>query len=128
MAQISNLIRDSKLDTYFLPDSDSTVHTYCESDPTCQRRVIRRSGYWQRQRKIGGDGYGTIWLEKCSSGGQLDGPIRNGSLRAVKQMTVDQQHGPIDYHRELEAIAKFSHKGVFLFENTIYSIDFDLFG
>lgn len=29
-------------------------------------------------------------------------------------MTVDQQYGPIDYYRELEAIAKFSHKRFYL--------------
>lgn len=112
MTQISDLILDSQLDTYFLPDS--TVNTHCESNPTGQRRVINRSEHWQRQRKIGGGGFGTIWLEKCSSGGQPDGLIRNGSLQAVKQMAVDQQYGPIDYHRELEAIAKFSHKRVCL--------------
>ncbi|KAJ5370386.1 Tetratricopeptide-like helical [Penicillium cataractarum] len=106
MAQISDLIRDSRLDTYFLPDHRvETVHAYRESDPTGQRRVVNRSEHWKREKKIGGGGYGDVWLEKCTSGGQP-----NCTFRAVKQMTVDLKYGAIDYNRELEAIAKFSHK------------------
>jgi hypothetical protein len=113
MAQISDLIRDSRLDTYFLPDCTvETVHTYRESDTTGQRRVVNRSEHWQRQIRIGGGGFGNVWLEKCIRGGHLDGPIRDGTLRAVKQMTVDSRYGSIDYNRELEAMAKFSHKRV----------------
>jgi hypothetical protein len=65
-------------------------------------------------KKIGSGGFGDIWLERCTSGGQPD-----DNLRAVKQMTVDRKYGSIDYNRELEAIAKFSHKRVRLMNISI---------
>ena len=108
MARLPDLIRDSKLETHFLPgDLVETVHTYHEPDPT-SRRQISRSEHWQRQRKIGGGGFGNVWLEKCTKGGNHDNEVR-----AIKQIDITGQHsGGIDYNRELEAIAKFSHRKV----------------
>lgn len=112
MARVSDLIRDSRLETFFLPDcSVETVHTYRESDISSRRRVVARSEHWKRLSKIGGGAYGSVWLEKCIK----DSHQRNlQSLRAVKQIDVDTRSGPIDYNRELEAIAKFSHARVCL--------------
>ncbi|KAJ5371186.1 uncharacterized protein N7496_007278 [Penicillium cataractarum] len=107
MARVSDLIRDSKLETSFHPDcSVETVHTYQESDLTSRRRVVARSEHWKRLSKIGGGAYGSVWLEKCIR----DSHQRSvQALRAVKQIDLDTRYGPIDYNRELEAIAKFSH-------------------
>ena len=112
MARLPDLIRDSKLETYFPPGNGiETVHTYHESDPTSQRRLVSRSEHWQRQRKIGGGGFGSVWLEKCTKGGKN----RNIEVRAIKQIEISQHHSArIDYNRELEAIAKFSHWKVWL--------------
>ncbi|KAN0067515.1 WD40-repeat-containing domain protein [Elaphomyces granulatus] len=104
MARLPDLVRDSKLETHFLPVE--TIHTYHESDPTSQRRLISRSEHWQRQRKIGGGSSASVWLEKCTKGGH-----RDVEVRAIKQIEIHQHSGRIlvDYSRELEAIAKFSH-------------------
>ncbi|KAJ5906473.1 Tetratricopeptide-like helical [Penicillium subrubescens] len=105
MARISDLILDSKLETHFLPDC--TVHTFQESDPNSRQRLVIRSEHWRRQRKIGGGGFGTVWLETCTQGSR--GTTQNAPVRAVKQIDLDPRLGKLDYNRELEAIAKFSH-------------------
>ncbi|KAH8693006.1 kinase-like domain-containing protein [Talaromyces proteolyticus] len=104
MARLSDLIRDSKLETHFEPHSSvETVHTYNTPDPTSRRRLVRRSEHWKRQNKIGGGSYGSVWLEKCTKG------YRDVQVRAIKQLEKHEQFAHIDYTRELEAIAKFSH-------------------
>ena len=111
MARVSDLIRDSKLETHFLPGE--TVHTFQESDPISGRRLVTRSEHWRRQRRIGGGGFGSVWLEERTKGGRLRQDA--GAVRAVKQIDMDTRLGSIDYKlydRELEAIAKFSHSRV----------------
>ncbi|KAN0083476.1 Protein kinase-like domain containing protein [Elaphomyces granulatus] len=109
MARLPDLVQDSKLETHFLPSSDSsveTVHTYHEPDPTSQRRLVSRSEHWQRQWKIGGGSSASVWLEKCTKGGHGDVEVR-----AIKQIEIHRHSGRIlDFGRELEAIAKFSHR------------------
>lgn len=73
---------------------------------------MTRSEHWRLQERIGGGGFGTIWLEKCIKGGRPSVLGQDGSVRAVKQIDLDTRLGPVDYHRELEAIAKFSHPHV----------------
>ncbi|KAF9884426.1 hypothetical protein FE257_001757 [Aspergillus nanangensis] len=101
MAGIPDLVRDSKLETRFL--HTETVHIYDEPDPASRRRLVSRSEHWTKQKKIGGGGFGSIWLEKCIKGG------RDIEVRAVKQLEKDRRVGHLDYNRELETIAKFSH-------------------
>jgi len=109
MARLPDLVRDSKLETRFLPDfSVETVHIYHwhEAEPA-QRRPVSLSEHWKRQQKIGGGGYSTVWLESCPK------VSRYGvQLRAVKQIETGGRFARIDFNRELEAIAKFSHPRV----------------
>lgn len=107
MARISDLIQDSRLETAFLPDC--TVHTFQESDPKSKQRIVTRSEHWRRQKIIACGAFGTVWLETCTHSG---GTRQNATVRAVKQIDLDSRFGEIDYHRELEAIAKFSHARV----------------
>ncbi|CEJ58057.1 Putative WD40 repeat [Penicillium brasilianum] len=108
MARMRDLIRDSKLETEFL--LDETVHRFQESDPISGRRLVTRSEHWRRQKRIGFGGFGSVWLEICNKGGRQDHRNQDGrAVRAVKQIDIDMQFGSIDYSRELEAIAKFSH-------------------
>ncbi|OQE41017.1 hypothetical protein PENCOP_c005G04847 [Penicillium coprophilum] len=110
MARISDLIRDSKLETYFLPDCQvETVHTFQESDPTSGQRLVTRSEHWQRQKRVGRGGFGCVWLEKRIKGGRPGALAQDGAVRAVKQIDTDPSPRSIDFNRELEAIAKFSH-------------------
>ncbi|KAJ5859895.1 hypothetical protein N7534_005172 [Penicillium rubens] len=109
MAQIPDLIRDSKLETYFLPDCTvDTVHRFQESDSASRQRLVTRLEHWRRQRRVGNGGFGTVWLEECIKAGRPGG-TQDGTVRAVKQIDMDTRFGSIDYNRELEAIAKFSH-------------------
>jgi hypothetical protein len=107
MPRLPDLVRDSQLETHFLPDwNTETVHTHQELDPTSRWRQVSRSEHWQRQKKIGGGAFGTVWLETSSKG------VHNIEARAVKQIEINQHSKQIDYNRELEAIAKFSHQKV----------------
>jgi hypothetical protein len=101
ISSVPDWVLDSKLETHFLPGSKhETVHTYYEQEPLSQR-PIKKSEHWQRESKIGGGGFGEVWLEICTER-KNNGP----HVRATKQMEVGRQ---VDYARELEAIAKFSH-------------------
>ena len=112
MARLPDLVRDSKLETHFLHGNIAeTVHTYNEPDPTSQRRLVSRSEHWQRQTRIGGGGFGSVWLEKCTKG------HRDIQVRAVKRIEISAR---VDYNRELEAIAKFSHRKVWLYQLTVH--------
>jgi hypothetical protein len=105
MLRIPDLVRDSRLETRFHPER--TEHIYYESGLTARQRTVRREEYWKAERCIGRGSYGTVWLEQCVEG------EREVKLRAVKQIPKAQKASkPIDYNRELEAIAKFSHPKV----------------
>ena len=105
MAAVPDLVRDSQLVTevhakYF-------VHRYDELDLENGARNIIRKEYWRRQKLIGTGAYGQVWLEKCIKGGS------GREFRAVKEITKPSSMRKQDqYNRELEAIAKFSHKRV----------------
>jgi hypothetical protein len=71
MARISDLIPDSKLEIYFLPDyAAETVHRFQESDPTSELRLVTRSKHGRRQEKIGKGGFNGVRLEKYTKGGR----------------------------------------------------------
>jgi hypothetical protein len=106
MDKQSDLIQDSKLDTWF--DSGFTVHVYQEVSTSSGRKVELRKEYWRRVSLVGAGSYGRVWLEKCVQG------HRDVEIRAVKQVSIRPlgTGTHIDYGRELEAIAKFSHNKV----------------
>ncbi|KAH7023068.1 kinase-like domain-containing protein [Ilyonectria destructans] len=98
---LPDLVRDSKLDTRFLPDG-ATQHTFFVTPPhASRRRRARVDEVWRREHKLGEGGYGDVWLERCDSGPST------GTLRAVKEMLMSPS---MDYSRELEAMTKFSHE------------------
>ncbi|EAU32565.1 predicted protein [Aspergillus terreus NIH2624] len=100
---LPDLVRDLELETEFLPYCNTeTVHTYHERQPY-SRDQVSRSEHWRRLRKIGGGGFGTVWLERCTKGGH-----HGIELRAVKQLEMTPHSKRLDYSHELEAIAKFS--------------------
>jgi len=106
MAGLPDLVRDSKLETEIL--DDYVVHTYYESDPVSRRRAVLRLEYWRRRQLIGEGSFGSVWMEECTKG------QRGVQVRAVKKIAAParQRAKPIDYNRELEAMAKFSHPNV----------------
>ncbi|KAJ5278432.1 hypothetical protein N7524_004585 [Penicillium chrysogenum] len=66
MSSVPDWVLDSKLETHFLPGSKhEIVHTYYEQESLSQR-PIKKSEHWQRESKIGGGGFGEVWLERCT--------------------------------------------------------------
>lgn len=114
MARVSELIRDSYLETQFR--GDCTVHTFHESDPNAGWRLVPRNEFWHQEKYIGYGGFSRVYLQKCKGGGPQD-----GAVRAVKHILIDTR-AKIDYKRELEAIAKFSHPRVSLSNKSLVSI------
>ena len=105
MSRLPDLVHDSKLETWFYPKSNYTCHQFYDSDVAHGERAVVRQEYWKRQDYIGGGGYGSVWLEKCIKG------EKDHSLRAVKEIRKPaSSRKPVNYNRELEAIAKFSHQ------------------
>ncbi|KAK7223171.1 hypothetical protein V2G26_011174 [Clonostachys chloroleuca] len=104
---IPDLVRDSKLETDFAPNGQVVRHVSYATNPRMRRHRVRKEEIWERQSELGSGAFGRVWLEKCATGDDI------GKLRAVKEITKLQRQSrssEIDYNRELEAIAKFSHK------------------
>ncbi|KAI9772550.1 MAG: hypothetical protein M1840_000755 [Geoglossum simile] len=103
MPPVSDLVQDSKLETTFY--ERCTQHVYHVPGANPRQRKMRREERWERCRNLGAGTFGTVWLEKLI----VDGG--EGRYRAVKEIKKEMQlPGAIDYNRELEAIAKFSHQ------------------
>jgi hypothetical protein len=101
---MSDLIQHFALQTEFL-SANSTKHISYKIDPRHRRREKKRfEEVWTRERRIGEGGFSEIWLEKKQQ--------RNGEqqLRAVK---VLPKSCPIDYNRELFAMAKLTKVCIF---------------
>lgn len=106
----SDLVRDSKLETVISNNGALVQHISYESNPRMRQRRLRKEQTWKRVRELSGGGFGCVWLEE-----RLDGDDGGGTFRAVKEISKIQpqgQHLSINYNRELEAIAKFSHSKV----------------
>lgn len=107
---MSDLVRDSRLKTSFPPDTGRgdipslTAHLFEEAGNNPNERLIRRKEVWKRQQFIARGAYGSVWLEKCVKGDRIE------ETRAVKQIMRSKQQ--MNYDRELESIAKFSHRNV----------------
>ncbi|KAH7072779.1 kinase-like domain-containing protein [Paraphoma chrysanthemicola] len=99
-AVVSDLVSDSKLDATF--HGEITRHVIEIAGHNARQRKIKQHQLWQRTESLGEGAYGTVWLEKLVEGKCAV------SERAVKVIRK-QMHKSIDYSRELEAIAKFSH-------------------
>lgn len=101
----SDLVRDSRLDTIFI-NATTTRHIFVRSDRRAGQRQVRVEESWQRQRQLGNGTFGKVWLESC-----VGGP-NTGQLRAIKEVAKGGDETAVDYRRELDAIAKFSHDKV----------------
>ncbi|CAH0043640.1 unnamed protein product [Clonostachys solani] len=102
----NDLVQDSKLDTVLIDhDGNSVQHTLYKSSHRARRRPRKIEETWKRREKIGSGTFGKVWLQECIDGENI------GRFRAVKEITkrkCEDGSVPIEYNRELEAIAKFS--------------------
>lgn len=101
---ISDRIIDSKIEVESF--DGYTIQTRLVSNPATRQRPTRERERWQRTKKLGKGSYGVVWLEKCTTGPS------SGDVRAVKEFDKQIANMSIKYHRELEAIAKFSQEKV----------------
>ncbi|KAI1861560.1 hypothetical protein JX265_009527 [Neoarthrinium moseri] len=103
---LSDLVRDSKIETEFL---DSCIqHVFYETGPSARERRVRKEERWVRREFIGRGAYGSVYLEQS----KVDSSYK---LRAVKEIKKSVAPGEeVDYIRELEAVAKFSHQKKYL--------------
>lgn len=105
LVRLPDLVRDSRLETRLR--NKYTTHRYYDVGSTSSERSVVREEYWKREREIGRGSYGCVWLERCVKG------QRSLAIRAVKEIRKPKKMKEhIHYHRELEAIAKFSHPRV----------------
>jgi len=101
---LSDLVRDSKLEAAV--SNTGTLHVIHWSSRSARRRRVRIEERWLRDGCLGRGAFGTVYRERCEHGGQV-------KLRAVKEIKKSVVAGEeIDYTRELEAVAKFSHDRV----------------
>ena len=115
MPEVPDIVRDSQLETRFIGESATeVVHTFQDSDPASGRRLVTRTEHCKREIKIGRGAFGSVWLERCIKGSRTGVAPQIHAVQAVKQIELNTQLGSIDYYRELEAIAKFSHTRVSL--------------
>jgi hypothetical protein len=112
MLRIPDLVRDSKLETTFDDNQSVTIHKHHDTDS--ERRRILRKEYWRLERPLGHGSYGQVRLERCLAGSSV------GSLRAVKKVLKHAGPNSVDYNRELEAVAKFSHARVRISIASVY--------
>ncbi|OCK96271.1 kinase-like protein [Cenococcum geophilum 1.58] len=100
--RVPDLVLDSEL--VAIITEEWTKHIVDEPGSIPSRRRAQLEQQWKRKRHLGRGAYGNVWLEECISG------FRDVALRAVKQIRkTGEDSKQIVYHRELEAIMKFSN-------------------
>lgn len=102
MPPIPDLVLDSKLETEFY--REYTQHVYHISG---DERTLRREERWKREKHLGNGTFGTVWKEKSVT--ESD-DIKYRAVKEIKKRAPGP--GAVEYSRELEAIAKFSHRKV----------------
>ncbi|CAH0004472.1 unnamed protein product [Clonostachys byssicola] len=97
--QLSDLVHDSKIET--VVNGTCTEHIYHEPGRSLHERNKRRVERWEREGTLGKGSFGVVYQERCRG---------SDKVRAVKEISKSVAAGEqLDYYRELEAIAKFSH-------------------
>lgn len=105
MPPISDLVRDSKLETEF--HHEYTQHVYYISGHNPRQRTLKKEERWKREKRLGNGTFGIVWKEKSVT--ESD-DIKYRAVKEIKKRAPGP--GAVEYSRELEAIAKFSHRKV----------------
>jgi len=101
---LPELVRDFELNATIR--GKQTVHNRVSG-----RREAPQKETWERRKKLGRGGFGSVWLEHNIDGGQT-----SRKIRAVKELRPGKTLIVAEYVRELEALAKFSQEKVGIFE------------
>jgi hypothetical protein len=81
-----------------------TEHVYNVSGGTPRQRRVEKVERWERVKFLGTGAFGIVWLQKLVTDNSEE------KYRAVKEIRKGVH--AVDYGRELEVIAKFSHQKV----------------
>lgn len=103
--RVSDLVVDSEIDATWNPSTNQTTQIRRAAGTKPSRRREKTEEIWERKHELGGGAYGTVWLEECFTVSSQQEP----RLRAVKEIRKHHSVPTSAFHRELEAIAKFSH-------------------
>ncbi|KAH8680292.1 kinase-like domain-containing protein [Ilyonectria robusta] len=103
--RVSDLVVDSEIDATWNPSTNQTTQIRRTAGTKPSRRREKTEEIWERKHELGGGAYGTVWLEECFTVSSQQEP----RLRAVKEIRKHHSVPTSAFHRELEAIAKFSH-------------------
>ncbi|KAJ3456914.1 hypothetical protein MRS44_014055 [Fusarium solani] len=98
---LSDLVRDSKIETEFL--ASHVQHVLYETGRSASHRRVRRVERWTKGRLLGQGTFGKVHLHIYNDSDKE----RLRAVKEVKKFVVVGQE--LDYARELEAIMKFSH-------------------
>jgi len=113
----SDLLDLSRLNVEFAGGAQDTVQTiYIRPDRrkiAGPPRKIPVQSTWHREIELGHGGGGRVYLEKCTECTHDNVQGQVGQLRAVKRLLKQPK---VDYSRELEAVALFSHERVRRFD------------
>lgn len=105
MPLVSDLVRDSKLETYIT--GDITRHVIESSGRHPRQRRVRKEQAWRRAGRLGEGAFGTVWKEVLEAG---ESDIKARAVKVVRKR--ENRSKTVNYSKELEAIAKFSHPRV----------------
>ncbi|KAF7547010.1 hypothetical protein G7Z17_g8020 [Cylindrodendrum hubeiense] len=106
--RMSDLVVESKIDATWDPATEQTTHVRTAVGVSARLRRLKTEETWQRKRVLGHGAYGTVWLEqRIAKSGSQHG---ESNLRAIKEIRKRPEASAYFFHRELEAIAKFSHE------------------
>ncbi|KAH7131079.1 kinase-like domain-containing protein [Dactylonectria macrodidyma] len=106
-SRISDLVVESRIEAAWDPEAEQTTQIRTAVGVSARRRRLKSEETWKRKRILGRGAYGTVWLEECiASSGPRHG---ESDLRAIKEIHKRPHVSTSEFHRELEAIAKFSH-------------------
>lgn len=100
----SDFIKDTRLEIEVF--ADHTIQTTFISNPATGQRRTPVHERWQQTKELGHGSFGLVRLEECTTGPS------SGELRAVKELRKGTADASPNYHKELEAIAKFSQERV----------------
>jgi hypothetical protein len=101
----SDLVRDSKLKTTL--NGDITCHIIETAGRNARQRKIQKEQLWKIAENLGQGTFSSVWLERLVGGESV---VNERAVKVIKKQV--QKPGAIDYSRELETIAKFSHPRV----------------
>jgi calcium/calmodulin-dependent protein kinase I len=103
MNPISDLVENARLETQF--HDGYTLHVYHEAGSNSSQRRVRREERWVPQKPLGRGAYGSVWLEKCS----FERGVKVRAVKMIGKYKRQRNWEAVDFSRELEIVAKFSH-------------------